>query len=225
MENGKKYYHIYNRGVEKRNVFECGFDYERFLLSLVVLNNKNSHGGVYNFNRQNNIKTSDVLNGHPMFTSLDDRLVDILSFCLIPNHYHLILKEKIENGVSEFMRKLGNAYTKYFNFKYKRSGFLFQGKYKKVEINSDEQLKYLFGYVNGNYEIHSGLRTSQVLGEPPMSYKYSSYFELVGKEKIVTDKNYFNNEFETKKDFDEFLREVIKESSSIKSDKKKYIIE
>jgi len=223
MEENNKYYHVYNRGVDKKSVFSDKEDYNRFLVSLIVLNTTKPVGGIFQFNKRNKINTIDLLGRHSMSTNPEDRLVEILSYSLLPNHFHLILKEKVEKGVSSYMRKLSNAYTKFYNFKYKRSGFLFQGRYKKVEINSDNQLKYLFGYVNGNYEIHA--KTSDVFGRHPMSTNRSSYNELFGSMKILTDRNYFSEEFKSNKDFDSFLKEVIKESSDIKKDRKKYIIE
>ncbi|MDA3806275.1 MAG: transposase [Thiomicrorhabdus sp.] len=228
MEENYKYYHVFNRGIDKKEIFIDNNDFERFLISLIVLNTKNPVGGIFQHNKIYKLNSKDILGRPSRSTKQEEGLVEILSFCLIQNHYHLILREKREKGVSSFMSKLSNAYTKYFNFKYKRSGFLFQGRYKKVEITSDNQLRFLFGYVNGNYQIHTGSKTLKVSQGPSRSlepYKYSSHSELIGEKKIVTDKEYFDNEFKTKNDFDEFLREVINESSEIKKDRKKYILE
>jgi len=82
------------------------------------------------------------------------KLVKIISYCLNPNHYHLLLEQKQEKGITSFMHKLGTSYTKYFNAKNNRSGSLFQGSYKSVPIKTDAQLFYISAYINGNPEIH-----------------------------------------------------------------------
>ncbi len=81
-------------------------------------------------------------------------IVDIIAYCLNPNHYHLLVKQELENGISKFMQKLAGGYTRYFNNKYKRSGSLFQGKYKAKEIKSTYGFIKLSVYVSCNAEIH-----------------------------------------------------------------------
>jgi len=77
-------------------------------------------------------------------------LVEIIVYCLNPNHYHIILRQVSEGGVSKFMLKLSSGYSSYFNKKNKRSGSLFQGRFKAVHIDSNEYLLYLSAYVNKN---------------------------------------------------------------------------
>ena len=135
-------YHIYNRGVDKRNVFKDRHDLDRFLESMAVFNTTEPIGGVF-LSRKN--KTHKKKVGKP--------LVEILCYCLNPNHFHLMLRQLVENGVSEFMRRLG-GYTKYFNEKYHRSGVLFQGPCKAKLVTSNEYLLYLSVYINLNNRIH-----------------------------------------------------------------------
>jgi len=136
-----EFYHIYNRGADKRTVFQDEKDYQRFLKSLREFNAIKPIGSIFeNSFRKSKKKT--------------DPLVCVVAYCLNPNHYHLILKQVSENGIYKFMQKVGNGYTKYFNERHKRSGVLFQGGFKSVYIESDEQLFYLSSYVNYNYVVH-----------------------------------------------------------------------
>ncbi len=133
-----EHYHIFNRGVEKRDVFGDRYDIDRFLLSLRLLNTKEPIGSIY---EQQFVQKKN---------GASDKLVDIVCYCLNPNHYHMILQQKAERGIQKFMQRLGTAYTNYFNEKYTRTGGLFQGTYKGVHIESNEQLLHTSVYVNLN---------------------------------------------------------------------------
>jgi REP element-mobilizing transposase RayT len=102
-------------------------------------------------------------------------LVSIISYCLLPNHFHLILKQEVEGGISKFMQKLGTSYARYFNEKYERSGSLFQGKFKATIIRSEYGLPTLTTYVNLNYK-HHGIN-------PENNLVKTSLFEFLGTEK------------------------------------------
>ena len=155
-----EFYHIYNRGVEKRDIFSCLSDYRRFVSSLKLFNTDIPAWLV-----------ADELSRGP--TSTGEPLVNIIAYCLNENHYHLILEQRVENGITSFMRKLGTGYTLYFNKRYERSGFLFQGKFKSVHVASNEYLLYLSAYVNCNSEIH-GIAKAQ-------DYKWCSFPDYLGK--------------------------------------------
>ncbi|MFZ2303842.1 MAG: transposase [Minisyncoccia bacterium] len=139
-----EFYHIYNRGVDKRDVFMDEDDLERFLQSMRVFNTIEPCGSIFEqyYSRGNDTP------------SPSDMLVHIVCYCLNPNHYHLLLEEVAENGISEFMKRIGGGYTKYFNEKYERSGSLFQGRFKSVHIGSDSYLKTLSVYINLNNMVH-----------------------------------------------------------------------
>lgn len=139
-----EFYHIYNRGVDKRNVFDDVHDLNRFLESMRVFNTIKPSGSI--FERQ-----FDPIDETP---APSGELVHIVCYCLNPNHYHLLLEEVVENGISEFMKRLGGGYTKYFNEKNKRNGSLFQGRFKSVHIDSDFYLKSLSAYINLNNLVH-----------------------------------------------------------------------
>ncbi len=136
-----EYYHVYNRGVEKRIIFNDEFDYQRFLLLLVLINDEKS------FEVQQLVREFSI---SELIKQSRKPIVSIVGFCLMPNHYHLILKETSENGISRFMHKLGTGYTLYFNAKNDRNGSLFQGTFKAKHAEDDTYLKYLFEYVHLN---------------------------------------------------------------------------
>jgi putative transposase len=81
---------------------------------------------------------------------VNDRLVEVLAYCLMPNHFHFILRQKEENGIALFMKKLSTAYSMYFNTKYEHSGVLFQGRFKSSYIGNEEYFRYIFSYVHLN---------------------------------------------------------------------------
>lgn len=130
-----EYYHIYNRGVDKRPIFEDVRDLDRFFQSMQEFNSVEPIGSIFENSFDKDKK--------------QDKLVEIICYCLNPNHFHFVLRQLVENGISEFMRRLG-GYTWYFNNKHKRSGSLFQGRFKSSHINSNEYLLHVSAYVNLN---------------------------------------------------------------------------
>ncbi|MBI5742859.1 MAG: transposase [Candidatus Niyogibacteria bacterium] len=141
-----EHYHIFNRGVDKRDIFSDRYDLERFFESMLAFNSVKPIGSIYENSRDKNKFGNSV--------PKSDKLVNFVCYCLNPNHYHFILEPLVENGVAKFMHKLGLGYTNYFNEKYKRTGSLFQGKYKAIHIDSNEYLLYLSAYINLNDKIH-----------------------------------------------------------------------
>jgi|SRR3989344_4964416 len=135
-----EYYHIYNRGNSKQKIFLDKKDYNRFLKLIFICNS----------NR--NINFRDIFITHKNILTFDrgSTLIDLGAYCLMPNHFHLLIKEKSDGNTSLFIKKLATAYVMYFNKKYKRSGSLFEGKFKSQHVNSDRHLKYLFSYIHLN---------------------------------------------------------------------------
>jgi REP-associated tyrosine transposase len=133
--------HMFNRGVEKRKIFLDDQDYSRFVDNLFLLNNKKGKIRTRNkeiFKSQNLIPERE-------------KMVEILKWSLLPNHYHILLYEKVDGGILEFSKRLGNAYTKYFNTRNEgRSGYIFQSKVKRVQVTNNPQLIYIPFYVDLN---------------------------------------------------------------------------
>ncbi len=164
-----EFYHIYNRGVDKRNVFVGPSDLGRFLESIKFFNSTKPIGSIRDIKEQlANPQTSDVWESR-------EKLVDIICYCLNPNHYHLLLFQRVDNGISEFTKRLGGGYTKFFNEKYDRNGVLFQGKFKSIRVSSNEYLLHLSSYINLNNRIKGR----------PLGLSKSSWDEFVNPESVV----------------------------------------
>lgn len=153
-----EYYHVYNRGVDRRTIFQDGGDLDRFYESIHQFNCVEPIGSIF-------------LNSFSKDKVKEKKLVEIISYCLNSNHYHFILLQASKNGISEFMKRLSGGYTQYFNTKHKRSGALFQGKFKSNHIDSNEYLLHASAYVNLN---------NRFKGEPSRLSK-SSWDEYVGQ--------------------------------------------
>ncbi len=212
--NGE-YYHIYNRGVDKREVFGEERDYVRFLQSIREFNNIKPTGSLY---LREKIRNRDPIPTAVGIGSLvDGSLVKFICYCLNINHFHFILKQLTDRGISEFMKRIGTGYTSYFNQKYDRSGSLFQGKYKFAHIDTNEYLLWLSGYVNGNAEIHKIAKAE--------NYKWCSYQDYLGKRNgILCNKEIILSQFRNTDEYKKYVDMVIKESSKRK-DLEKYFIE
>lgn len=134
-------FHVFNRGVDKRKIFIYDTDYIRFLHNLFEFNNlERKNNNFYCFNKKNN----DIASRYKK------RLVDIFAFCLMPNHYHLLLSPIEEDGITKFMQKVNMGYAKYFNQKYDRKGTLFESRFKNIAIKKDTHLKYIPFYIHLN---------------------------------------------------------------------------
>lgn len=136
-------YHIFNRGVDKRIIFQDEQDKFRFIHDLYEFNDKKLVVSQNFLRRQ---KMTGVQ--HPSLPK--ENIVEILAWCLMDNHYHLLVREIEENGIILFMKKIGSGYTNYFNKKYKRSGALFQGRFKCVHIGQESQMQYIPYYIHLN---------------------------------------------------------------------------
>lgn len=148
MEFVPEFFHTYNRGVEKRKVFLDDQDLFRAVHNFYEFNDTNL---IFNTNYQ--IKRGQFYGYRiPINRSKKPRevLIDLFVWCLMPNHYHLFLREKRQNGLSKFQQKFGIGFTNYFNLKYERDGVLFRGKYKKVHVTDDAQAAHLICYIHAN---------------------------------------------------------------------------
>jgi putative transposase len=144
LENNE-IYHILNRGVEQRNIFLDDKDYLRFIHDLYEFNDEAPAENIYY--KSISLESYEV---KPRKIRERKSIVEILAFCLMPNHYHLLLKQKKDNGISKFMQKLGTGYTMSFNKKYKRKGTLFQNTYKAILIDKQNHFYNLPYYIHLN---------------------------------------------------------------------------
>ena len=138
--------HVMNRGVDKRNIFMQQEDYFRFIHDLFEFNDTAPANNLtYFFSKSSKDIAKPYIDKKPR-----KLLVEILAFCLMPNHYHLLLKPRFDDGIAKFMKKLNMGYAKYFNEKYRRSGALFQGRYKSVTVSNEAHFIYLPYYIHLN---------------------------------------------------------------------------
>ena len=219
FEEGK-FYHIYNRGVEKRIIFMNDNDKWRFLQALFLFNDENStlnllwqlerEKGKVHFGILKNFLKDKIKEREP--------LVKILADCLMPNHYHLILEEIKENGISRFMQKLGTGYTMYFNKKYNRVGSLFQGPFKAKLVDKELYLRYLLIYINiinPGELIKPDLRKENINNIEEIilfaeNYPWSTNREYLNKRNsIITEKGIFNDFFPDPGSYLEFAKNVV----------------
>ncbi len=194
----KEFYHIYNRGVDKRDVFLDTHDLDRFFKSLDEFNNLNPIGSLH--------ESSFARLGSRASKSDKKPLVHFVAYCVNPNHYHFLIEQVSEKGIEKFMHRLGTGYTKYFNTRYKRTGALFQGKFKAIHVDSNEYLVHLSAYINLNKEVHA-------LGSRASKSSWDEYLEpstpsLCLNKKIILDQ--FDNPIEYKRFAEESLKDIIR---------------
>ncbi|MBI5798905.1 MAG: transposase [Candidatus Yonathbacteria bacterium] len=144
-----EYYHIYNRGVDKRDIFSDLEDLERFKESIKQFNQVEGIGSLEMYHKSTP-KEVRALSSH----GKSEPLVAIVAFCINPNHFHFVLKQLVDGGIAKFMQKILGGYTYYFNKKNQRAGSLLQGTYKYKTITDDNYFRKIFGYVNQNYLVH-----------------------------------------------------------------------
>jgi REP element-mobilizing transposase RayT len=207
-----EYYHIYNRGVDKRIIFKSGRDYERFMMLLYLANSLESFRLDNILNKQNK-KFNEVLildRGKP--------IVSIGAWCLMTNHFHILIKQEVDGGITKFMRKLCVGYSMFFNIKYERSGALFGGLFKSKLIGVDDNyMRQMLGYIHINpLEIkfpswkdnlsnsNSGMRNFLE------SYRYSSYLDFLKNNRIeenIINPSAFPEYFQGVQSFKKFVED------------------
>ncbi|MCK4520459.1 transposase [Candidatus Parcubacteria bacterium] len=180
-------YHIVIRAVEGMNLFRNEKDYFRFLHNLFEFNDENPIDSGY---RHKTAKTLPRTVLGKVIRKKREILIQILAFCLMPNHVHLLVKQISDSGISKFMRKIGAGYGIYYNKKYERKGHVFGGKFRAVLVKNDEQLKTLFVYIHTNpvaiiapkwKEQGIKIKNLEEIIEFLESYKWSSYPDYLGR--------------------------------------------
>lgn len=214
----ENFYHIYNRGTEKREIFLEDGDYVRFIHYLFYFNDPETT--VSNLGRMLEMKEAKPLSFEQ--TQKTDRLVNIHAFCLMPNHYHLLISQNVEEGISKFMHKLGTGYSMFFNAKYEHSGGLFQGTFKAVHIQDDAHMLYIPHYIHLNPlklmdgENEGGLASVIKFLE---NYKWSSYRDYVGIKNFpsVTDRKFILDLFGGTERYKKDIRGYISDSKGLQN--------
>ncbi|MCX6757015.1 MAG: transposase [Candidatus Nomurabacteria bacterium] len=194
-----EYYHIYNRGNSKQIIFHDDQDHKYFMhLLLIVNNSKRVKSGITK-------QSADS----------EEVVISIGAYCLMPNHFHILIKQEKEGGITLFMQKLLTGYVGYYNKKYKRTGSLFEGRFKSKHANLDTYLKYLFSYVHLNplKIIDKNWKTTKLHNKHfsfLREYQYSSFQEYFTGNFEIVNKEVFPNYFPTKSSFLEEITSWIK---------------
>lgn len=186
-------YHVFNRGVEKRPLFTNNREFQQFFERV-------------EFYQRNRSVRFSYLSGQQRQEIITQKqgslLVEIVCYCLMPNHFHFILKQASENGIKEFIRKSTDSYGKYFNLLHDRSGPLFQGHFKAVRIETDSQLLHVSRY------IHINPLTAHLVKKPE-DYHWSSYSEYLGLAPAICSQDIILDQFRTRKAYQKFVVDLV----------------
>lgn len=211
-----QYYHIYNRGIDKRLIFSSKRDYERFMMLLYITNSSDPVNLEIILNRQHK-KFDEVFE-----VKKTENLVSIGAWCLMPNHFHILIKQEINGGITKFMKKLSTGYSMYFNKKYERQGSLFGGPFKSKLIGEDDNyMRQLFAYIHLNpleinfpgWENDKNNLKQEEIKFFLKSYQFSSYQDFIGVERRqinILNKKAFPNYFDTMVSFQDFVENYFK---------------
>ena len=204
-------YHVVNRGLDRRPVFLNHWDFIRAwrtldfyrfkksdlnLAKVLVLAKKAKENFLADLHKDNN------------------KLIEVLSYCFMPNHFHFLLKQKQENGISTFLSNFTNSYTRYFNTRCKRRGRLFEGVFKAVRIETEEQLVHASRYIHLNPVVSSVVKEYEL-----DNYRWSSLPEYLGKQKEleICDKEVILNNFSSEQDYQTFVHDQIEYGRELES--------
>ena len=145
-----EYYHVFNRAAHKHGIFRENADWARFLFGVIYFQSPTLFPNVRRLAKTFQSKTGFEIPETDFQNVLLGKNVELVSFCLMNNHYHLILRELVEGGIARYMQRVNEAYAKYFNIKYETLGHVFQGPFKAVHVRDNRQLLYLSAYIHRN---------------------------------------------------------------------------
>lgn len=208
-------YHIFNRGIDRQTIFNTKWEYNRAFETLKFYRFANLP---FRLSRLLNLPENDRQYIIRDLNQNNEKLVDIIAFCLMPNHFHFMLKQLKDNGISKFIANFTNSYTKYFNTKHERIGHLFEGQFKAVLVETNEQLIHLSRYIHLN-PVSSFIIKTEDLGK----YKWSSLQEYlkVSKESVC-QKDIVLDQFQSFKEYNKFVLNQIEYAQEL--DKIKHLV-
>lgn len=194
-------YHVFTRGVEKRDIFLDRLDYRRFLALLthcLPVKTPPSYSALKRMNKET------------LRTESGDGLVDILCYCVMKNHFHLLLRENVDGGISAYMHRLLTSYSRYFNVRNIRSGSLFVNPFKGVWIQNDEQFLHASRYIHLNPYVAGIVRN--VTG-----YTWSSLGEYIGTSKTAISHSKLLTSMMSKSEYEDFVKDQADYEQSLPS--------
>ncbi len=192
-----EYYHVFNRGIARQPTFFSKRDYDRFLLTLSYYRFADVQVKLSRFLQ---LSLGDRENLLADLKKRNKKHIDILCYALMPNHFHLLLRQSSDAGVSTFLSKVTNSYTRYVNTKQERVGDLFQGVFKAVHIETDEQLVHVSRYIHINPFVSYIIKKEQLL-----TYPWISLHEYMGNTSGMLDTSIVLSHFKTAKAYEQFV--------------------
>jgi len=220
-------YHIVIRGIDENKIFKDIGDHYRGIFSIYEFNDVKPV--IIRDRRKARVHFKKVLKGAkenpPLFVDSRDKLVEILAFCIMPNHLHLLVRQLKNDGVFKFMKKFGSGYGRYFNEKYHRKGYVFQNRFVAVRIKNDRQFKIIFAYIHSNpasliepkwREI--GIKNLEKVINFIENYKWASYQDYIGKQNFpsVTEREFLLETMGGKRGCKQFMKDWLKYRGKIK---------
>lgn len=215
-----EFYHVYNRGNARQDIFNNDKDRYRFLQAMYLSNNSNSFLAIEELERSKSGYTLEEIkriidSSGVVYNSL----VRICADCLMPNHFHFLIQEIQKDGIIKFMQKLGTSYAKYFAIKYDRPGSLFQGRFKATHIETDDQLRYILAYINAINPAQlvdrdlkeNGIKNVARSWEFVDKYNWSTHQEFIGRrESIIINKGLLGKLYPNRKLYSDFIKSILR---------------
>lgn len=197
LANGQ-FYHIYNRGVEKRTIFENKREYDHAINTIKYYRFRNLSLKFSRFL----VQTTENKFQFSKRNEKDGEFIEIIAYCLMPNHFHFLVKQLQDNGISKAFSNFANSYTKYFNTKHNRVGPLFQGVFKAIRVESNEQLLHLSRYIHLNPVVSYILKEENLV-----DYPWSSLKEYLNNSREgFCKKDYILNQFKSINEYKQFIK-------------------
>ena len=195
-------YHVFNRGIDHRPTFTDRSELTRGIIVIDFYRFVKPPIRLSKFLKLSNEERERVIKE---IKSRDDKLIDILAFCLMPNHFHFVVRQLHTNGISKFLANFQNSYTRYFNVKARRNGPLFLDQFKAVRIETDEHLLRVSRYV------HLNPLTSYVVKqfEDLIKYPWSSFSEYINGKASICEINTILSFFKNPKDYKDFVKDNV----------------
>ncbi|OGH14553.1 MAG: hypothetical protein A2689_01190 [Candidatus Levybacteria bacterium RIFCSPHIGHO2_01_FULL_38_96] len=190
------YYHVFNRGVARQPIFKSQYDYKYALSALSYYPFINPPMKLSYFQSLSSERKEEIMRG----LKNGQKYISIIAFVLMPNHFHLLLKQTYDEGISKFMSLFCNSYSRYFNTKYQRVGPLLQGRFKSIHIETTEQLIHLSRYIHLNPVVSAVIPEKELF-----SYQYSSMPEYMNGNYNVVEAQEVLREFKSIEAYKEFV--------------------
>lgn len=211
----EEHYHIFNRGNNKKLMFFDDADRIRFLSSVLLFQSPVIIKNIKRLTKMINVQNSvlHIMEEETLKEIISTRFIELISFVLMPNHFHLLIREVKEKGIERYMHRVQVSYSKYFNIRYKNTGHHFQGQYKVVHVTDNDQLLYLSTYVHRNPREMISWRNREHM------YPWSSFPDYLGNNRwgdfIKTDiiLKQFKNSSDYKKFTDKSIAKTFKFSN------------